>query len=162
MTMNNNVSVEGVENIANTLKEIAAVLKDDYNSISTAIFKINNNIETLRNFNGQDAIEEPYPYEISYTSEKSIYSKQYYKYVWDIQINGGEALYQALSSTLFQQFEENIDLLDMKSDDLNLLAGTLYGFITTLSSLLQVDFDGNIKNFFTSIKDNEGFKETKK
>ena len=59
--MNNNVSVEGTEAIANELKEITSILKDDYDSISMAITKINENINTLKSWNGSDAITEPYP-----------------------------------------------------------------------------------------------------
>ena len=36
--MNNNVSAEGVETIANELKEIATVLNDDYDSIKVNDF----------------------------------------------------------------------------------------------------------------------------
>ena len=160
--MNNNVSVEETELIANKLKEIATTLKDDYTSISTTISKINDNISTLKSWNGQDAIKEPYPSDIKFFSDNLHYSKQFYKYVWDINITGDTNLSTTLSSSLFRQIEESLDLLDMKSSDLNLLSSTLYGFITSLCSLLQVDYDGNIKSFFTSIKDTEGWKETQK
>ena len=62
--MNNNVSVEGTESIANELKEIASILKDDYDSISMTITKINENINTLKSWNGADAVTEPYPSKI--------------------------------------------------------------------------------------------------
>ena len=64
--MNNNVSVEETELIANKLKEIATSLKHDYTSISTTISKINDNISTLKSWNGQDAIKEPYPSDIKF------------------------------------------------------------------------------------------------
>ena len=160
--MNNNVSVEGTEAIANELKEITSILKDDYDSISMAITKINENINTLKSWNGADAITEPYPSKMELSPDNFNYNKIFYKYVWDINITNESSASTALSSSLFRQIEESLDLLDMKSDDLNLLASTLYGFITTLGSLLQVDFDGSAKNFFNSIKDTAGWLETKK
>ena len=160
--MNNNVSVEGTEAIANELKEITSILKDDYDSISMAITKINENINTLKSWNGADAITEPYPSKMELSPDNFNFNKIFYKYVWDINITNESSASTALSSSLFRQIEESLDLLDMKSDDLNLLASTLYGFITTLGSLLQVDFDGSAKNFFNSIKDTAGWLETKK
>ena len=160
--MNNNVSVEGTESIANELKEIASILKDDYDSISMTITKINENINTLKSWNGSDTVTEPYPSKIELSPDNFHYEKLFYKYIWDINITNESSASTALSSPLFRQTEENLDLLDMKSDDLNLLASTLYGFITTLGSLLQVDFDGSAKNFFNSIKNTAGWLETKK
>lgn len=160
--MNNNVSVEGTEAIANELKEITSILKDDYDSISMAITKINENINTLKSWNGANAITEPYPSKMELSPDNLNFNKIFYKYVWDINITNESSASTALSSSLFRQIEESLDLLDMKSDDLNLLASTLYGFITTLGSLLQVDFDGSAKNFFNSIKDTAGWLETKK
>lgn len=164
--MNNNVSAEGVETIANELKEIATVLNDDYDSIKVTISKINDNLDILKSWNGQDAIQEPYPFETGISTDNVFKTpsqyRQYYKYVWDIKADGADNASTALSTAVFEQTQENINLLDMESTDLSLLSTTLYSFITTLSSLLQVDFDGDIKNFFTSIKDNEGWKETQR
>ena len=164
--MNNYVSVDGIEEVANSLKAIASILNDDYNSLTMTISKINETLTSLKSYNGQDATNYPYPYTVESSPnnllDTMLQFKQYYKEVWDIKINGDNTTSTVLSSTLFQQTEENINLLDLKSADLDLLASTLYGFILTLSSLLQVNYDGDIKTFFSSIKNNEAWKETKK
>lgn len=160
------VSVNETENIANSLKTIASILKSDYDSITGVISQINSCLDTLQNWNGLDAISEPYPYEEIPLSDGFLGNfftkKQYYKYIWNIQTEGENNANNTLSNTTLKQIQENIDLLDMNSDDLNLLAGTLYGFITTIGSLLQVNYDGDIKTFFSTVKDTEGWQEAKK
>lgn len=150
-----------IENIANSLKNIAYHLQEDYDSIKDTVDKINSCLKTLKSWNGNDAINTPYPYEqIPYFDgmlENILYKKRYYKYIWNINVQEGDSSNQSALDLVLSQIQENISLLDLESDDLNLLASTLFGFITNISSLLQVDYDGDMTKFFNEIKDTPGW-----
>lgn len=150
-------SVE-IESISNSLKNVVANLQNDYNSINNTINKINNCIETLENWNGNYASNEILYQLESFSGPLGLPLKKriYYRDIWDIKVSKNNYSLSSIS-TILDKFQENINLLDLKSDDLNLLSSTLYSYISTLGSLLQVDYEGDISKFFNDIKDNPGW-----
>lgn len=155
--MNTVDSVE-IESISNSLKNIANNLKNDYNSINITINKINDCIETLENWNGNYASNEILYQLESFSGPLGLPLKKriYYRDIWDIKVSKNNYSLSSIS-TILDKFQENINLLDLKSDDLNLLSSTLYSYISTLGSLLQVDYEGDITKFFDDIKENPGW-----
>ena len=81
--MNNSVSVEGVEEVARSLKNIELILRDNYEDIKKTMLELNANISKLNQMNGQDAITSPYPSTLTPISDGALgeilYNKQYYK-----------------------------------------------------------------------------------
>lgn len=155
-----NVSVEGVESISLEIKTIAKELEDRYNSVSETLNKIKEHLNQLEKWNGADASEEQYEYKDSFRELMGI--KTRYKNIWNINISNENVVNDALGSSYLSKIEENIELLNCKGEDLDVLSATLAGFISIIESELNVNYDGNIKEFFNSLKGNEGWEEYKK
>lgn len=154
------VSVAGIKDygselssIANKLSSLASQVEDNLNSIQNSINRL------LNELNESDAsgvrIEDKSNelFVLGNVSRQQASNVRYYKEIWDIRVENN---YVDEALNKLREVQENIDLLNLSGNDLLNMSEMIDNFISSIESQLGTNYNayGNLKDFFSSLKDN--------
>ena len=147
------VSVTGINEYSDELKEIANKLKDALSQVEADINELSAAVATLESYNGQDA---------SAVMTETIKSNngllgsigsiigwaketvRVYKYVWDINVTNGD---MTNSLAIVKDAVSNAETLDLSGDDLANFAIMLNDFISLIEKEILINSQYDRKSF---------------
>ena len=140
--MDKSVSTSGIRDSANYLRSIINDLSSSYSDIRGNIERMAADINLLHQYNGADASETFDRILDSHLPSQKIL--EVYKYVWDIQVNGGENVESLLSSSCMLGIEDHISLLENDSNLLDGAANAIDEMIAHIQNILGNSIDNSL------------------
>lgn len=172
----NSVSPEEIESYGKELNQISSKLKDHLLEIKNNLFIIKESIQNLENYNGKNA-SEVYFEKFERTTDPSLLLngvevpsilKNYYQNRWVITVENKDI---NEATNWVDDTIEQIESLNLCGDDLVEFSEILHQFIDLIEKQILVnrgyrrssynDYQ-NLTDLFTTIKDNDIYKEYKK